>query len=215
MKTTLGPLAASLLAVSTVSCLDSDVEHDIVLDPDGSAVWSVLERHVVSDESDPAKRDAEERIYRERLLAGDPPVAEALRALGGWNVNVHVLRDERPFAVEASARFARVDRMLEEYLDRADPGTRAEVVLDDDGARTTLRIVLHEGGDDDAESDPAVGALQVAGDNLTFLLTRGRFVEAVGFRIDDAHARAALAFEEAPVADGVGRILSLSWEAAR
>lgn len=214
MKKTMGLLAASLLAVSTVSCLDAEVEHDIVLDPDGSAVWSVLERHVVSDESDLAKRDAEERAYRERLLAGDPPIAEALRALGGWNVNVHVLRDERPFAVEVSARFSRVDRMLQEYLDRADPGTRAEVDLEDDGTRKTLRIVLHEGGEDDAESDPAVGALRVGGDNMTFLLTRGRFVEAVGFRIDDGGMRADLVFDEAPVSEGGARVLLLTWEEA-
>jgi hypothetical protein len=199
---------AGCLGLLAVGCLDSEIRHDIYLDPDGSAVWSVLQTDVVSNEKDPAERDREEREFRKRLLGDDPPVAEALRVLGGWKVETIVLRDERPFAVAAKARFPRVDRMLEEYFDRVHPESGVRADLERDEGRTTLRIEITGEGEEAATLDPAA-ALEVGDGNLRIHLTRGRFVAAEGFVLEAEGTRAI------PVLDGgdaEGRVLTLTWE---
>lgn len=201
-------LLAACLAVPAAGCLDSEIRHDIYLEPDGSAVWSVLQTDVVSTEKDPVERDREEREFRKRLLGDDPPVAEALRLVGGWKVETIVLRDERPFALAVKARFPRVDRMLEEYFDRVHPEAGLEADLERDGPRTTLRIEISGEGEESEGLDPAA-ALEVGDGNLRIHLTRGRFVAAEGFVLEADGTRAI------PVLGGdeVGeRVLSLTWE---
>jgi hypothetical protein len=194
----------------TAGCLESEIRHDIYLEPDGAAVWSVLQTDVVSNEKDPAKRDREEREFRKRLLGENPPIAEALRILGGWKVETVVLRDERPFALAVKARFPRVDRMLEEYFDRVHPEAGVDADLDREGARTTLTIEISPVEEEGAEADAAVAALEVGDDNLRIHLTTGRFVAAKGFVIEAEGRRAV------PILGGGGeegeRVLTLSWE---
>lgn len=200
---------AGCLGLFAAGCLDSEIRHDVYLDPDGSAVWSVLQTDVVSNEKDPVARDREEREFRKRLLGDDPPIAEALRILGGWKVETVIIRDERPFALAAKARFPRVDRMLEEYFDRVHPEAELDADLERDGALTTLRIEISGEGEEATVVDPAA-ALAVGDGNLRIHLTRGRFVSAEGFVLE-ADGRRALPVLEGGDAEGE-RVLSLTWE---
>lgn len=201
---------ALFLPVAT-GCLESEIRHDIYLEPDGAAVWSVLQTDVVSNEKDPAERDREEREFRKRLLGENPPIAEALRFLGGWKVETVVLRDERPFALAVKARFPRVDRMLEEYFDRVHPEAGVDADLEREGARTTLTIEISPVEEEGLEGDAVVAALEVGDDNLRIHLTRGRFVAAEGFMIE-GEGRRAVPLLSSGERDGA-RVLSLTWEA--
>lgn len=208
-------LAVALAVLSSAGCLRADVEHTVVIEPDGSVEWSVFQSQVVSTDADPMVRQQEEEAFRRRLLDRDPPIAEALRILGGWRVEVDVLRDERPFAVSASARFSRLDRMLQSYFDRVHPESGVRVELDQDGVRSTLRIFLPESDKETAEptkEDEALSQLQVEEDNFHLFLARGRFVEAEGFRIDLEGSRATPALDDAKEGESPERVLTITWE---
>ena len=89
-------IVALAAALAATGCLQKETTSTIYLRTDGSFDWVVLERHVRSDESDAAKREAEEFGYVDGVARDRHPVAEAFRALGGQDVRTRLLRDTTP-----------------------------------------------------------------------------------------------------------------------
>jgi hypothetical protein len=177
--------AAALLSAALTSgaCIVSDTTHRLYLSPSGSLAWTALEMDVRSTESDPPARAREEQDWRQLADRGLLPVAEALRALGADDVSTRLLRSERPYAALTEARFARVDAVIGRAFDEL--SIHGRVSLDVRGGRSTLDIridlsSLDEGG---VNPDSPIRALFEERDRYSFVLTDGRFVEAVGFEI--------------------------------
>jgi len=210
-------LAAALAASG---CLQKETTSTMYLYPDGSLDWVVLERHVRSDESDAAKRAAEEFGYVDAVANDRHSVAQGLRALGGTGVRTRLLRDTRPFAVMVDARFDSLTTIFENAL--AGCGVAHEIRQTVEGDVTTWRLWVdfgvdfeHLEGQEDC-GDSAGGLFDA--DDLTVLLESGTFTNAEGFvlsggdtaKIDDK------AFDGDALKKTNGQlVLSLSWTRAR
>lgn len=204
---TTGILAAAALAAT--GCLDKQTTHTIHLSPEGTVTWVVIEREVRSDEREAGARVREEQEYLTAARAGLNPIAEAFGLLGPASVRTQVYRDKRPFLVLTEARFDRIDWLGRRVLDRLGlPGeSRLEPVPG--GLRWTLVAAPGPAqGETPEESDPLLALVE---DEPAYrvVLESGRFVDAVGFRLEDEGTGASLAATEdsqdAPI------VLSLTW----
>jgi hypothetical protein len=177
------PIAIAAV-VSTAGCLQLETSNTLYLSPDGAVAWAVSESNVYSDDNDAGKRTQEERQYLGAALLGNHDTARALVALHPLGpVRTTIVRDGRPFHVITDAGFDRIDRMLEQLLTKAGIQTTASLVST--GDRTTLRVRLDFGREVEAD-DVVSGLLDV--DHLRFLLTEGRFVDAIGFDVNGGSA---------------------------
>lgn len=188
-------------------CLRKDVMPTLYLDPDGAVTWTVTERDVRSDERDPASRAAEEQAWLEASRNDAGPQAEALRKLGGRRVRTTVLRDERPFVAVTEARFSSVRRLTRDLLDGF--GLDGDVDLERDEAGTTLTVRYDpEPIREIDENDPLLELVDGLED-YRIVLTRGHFVEADGFVIDETKTVARPVIHDD---EGKRQSLSLTWE---
>jgi hypothetical protein len=159
-----------LLAAAGMSlaCLEDAGRHAFFLDPEGAATWSVTEEEI-----------------RDRARLDEQQVAVALRSLGASWVETRVVRDRMPYSVVTEARFESASRMLETFLKRVGFEARADLWFD--GDRTRLSFAFRDPGESDSGSDdagdPAMRLLAPV-EAYRFVLTRGEFISAVGFRLD-------------------------------
>jgi hypothetical protein len=218
MRRTLTAIALTA-ALAATGCLQKETTSTIYLRTDGSFDWVVLERDVRSDESDAAKRDAEEFGYLDATARGSHPVAESFRALGGTDVRTRLLRDTRPYAVMADARFDSLSRAVESQLSGC--GAPYDISLTVQGDVTTWRLFADVGVDGEKLGGDNCGtALEGLSEALrpTIILVNGTFTKAEGFTLTGSDT-ATLNDEEtasrAQKANGGQLVLSLSWKEAR
>ena len=188
-------IIGALVAASslTAGCLQKETTHILYLAPDESVEWVATEANVHSDETDIGKRLIEEQGYIGAALLGTQGVARGLAALDPQApVRTTVVREERPFLVLTSARFASIDRVLTKLFAQMGIRTSASILRVAD--ENTLRVRLDFSRPLDGE-ETAVSELGDNIEHLRIVLTEGRFGAVSGF----------------DVADGTSATLSAEW----
>jgi len=167
-------------ALACAACIQKDVRNVVYLQPDGSAVWTILETGARSDAKSAPDRRAEEADYRRTILSNPTPLVAFLEMLGGRRVSRTVLKDTAPFEVHTSAEFDRIDALFERICASASRFCVASV--HDDGQRRVLTVEVQGPLTPPAPEHPA---LLDALTKLTFVMADGHFVEAAGFILDN------------------------------
>lgn len=185
-------VAALAATVGSTGCLVKETTHRVYLSPSGSVDWLVLEESVRSDDNDSAKRSNEERAWLDSVAAGTHSIAEGLRRLGPEDLSTRLLRPARPYMALTGARFARADRVIGRMFEEL--GLRGEATFGARGQYATLSVSLDLSSLDDPGPDaesPATSLLEDL-DRYRFVLTEGRFVDAIGFDILENGSAATL-----------------------
>jgi hypothetical protein len=180
---------AAILAVPLVSagCLVKDTTASLVLEPNGSVTWTVLERNIHATGDTPADRLREEDAFMALVAADQHPNAVAFRALGGLDVRTDVVSSRWPYAVTTEARFSNVAAILQRIFDQFTQ-LRAQSVIATNGNKTTWKITVDY--DPDAEQTEVGDGdglpLSALSDDVPVIFIRhGQFVDAAGFDISD------------------------------
>ena len=126
-------------AVVSVACIESKTEATIVIVPDGSARWTVLQRHVHAVANTPDQRLVEEQDFLAAVVAGRHDQVRAFRALGASGISTQVVSADWPFAVQTEARFANLADVFNRAF--AALGLEGEAVLTRDGEGNELCLV--------------------------------------------------------------------------
>jgi hypothetical protein len=200
--------AVSLLVLAgalSTGCLQKDMTQTIYISPE-SATWSVVEKHVRSDEKTPVGRIAEEHDYLLAVTAGTHPVAQAFRRLGANAIAATWLRRDRPFTVVTEGRFSSLEQVFKALLRDAQMHGDVAVVKKGCETRLTAQIDLSVAP---AGDDTAIDALIGDADGYRLVLTEGRFVSADGFAISGDGVVAVPDGGKAPEGDIL--TLGLSW----
>jgi len=183
MLKTLTIAALIVASAAAAGCLQKETSHTLYLVPDGSVEWVVAEGNVHSDEAEVGKRLMEEQAYIGPALLGTHGVARGLAALDPQQpVRTTIVRDQRPFLVLTSARFASIDRVLTRLF--AEMGVRTSASIQQGAAGNTLRVRL----DFNRPLDEHQTAVSELGDNLEhfrIVLTEGRFGAVSGVDVTD------------------------------
>ena len=183
MRNQAGMLLVLSVPLVTGACLQKDTGHTLYLSPDGAVAWTIDESGAFSDQQDAGQRFAEEQGYIGPALIGAHVAAQGLQALGPDGlVQTQVLRDQRPYHVVTTASFSRVDRALSRMF--KDAGVRGTATLEALDHRTTLRIRF-DFRKEWPERENAVTAMLKDVDNLSVVITDGKFIAGGGFDVPD------------------------------
>ncbi|HSK08376.1 MAG TPA: hypothetical protein VK911_02275 [Vicinamibacterales bacterium] len=180
---------ALLLALSLAACLEKETSSIVYVEADGSVTWTILESGVHSDSADPDAARREERDYLAEHRAGWTELAKALAAMGGLDIQAHVLRDRAPFETHTSARFDGLEVWSNGYCAARRWPCTSQTARE--GAQTTWTWTIAGGatGSDQAdEVDGVMAPLDEALVGLRVRLAAGRFVSARGFQLAGAVA---------------------------
>ena len=195
--------------LASVGCIEKEVDHTLYLDPDGAVTWVVLEREIRSTSKDPRERAEEEQEVLDLWAKNEHPMAIALGELHPLSLDCQLVRAERPFMIVTSARFPQVDDALQGLY--GEMGVRNEATLERSAEKTRMEWKLWTGEIDDEEVEVFEASLT---EELKFVLTRGRFLEAEGFEISSDGSVAVIEFDEEIAADESEILtLSLTWTA--
>lgn len=199
------------VALPTAACLVGERSHTLYLDPDGSFTWTAVERHIRSDAENAADRDREEAEFLAQARASEQPIARGLRKLEPTALKTDVVRDTRPFAVVSEARYASIEAAFQRVLDGLALPGRAEIARKDGVVRLTVTIEPANFDPESAESDDDVVALVGDFENTRIILTRGRFLEATGFKLTDDGAAATPLEQEMNETTLAPLVYTLAW----
>ena len=183
-------IIGSLVAASSLSagCLQKETLHTLYVAPDGSVEWITAEANVRSDEAEVGKRLIEEQGYIGAALLGTHGVARGLAALDPqMAVRTTIVRDERPFVIVTTARFASIDRVLTRVF--TEMGIRTSASVARGVNETTLRVRLDFSQPLD-EGETPVSQLADNIEHLRIVLTEGRFGAVTGFDVTDGMSAA-------------------------
>lgn len=211
MRKRLGMAGVLAAALSMAACLEKETTHTMYLSPDGEVAWTTVERNVRSDGQHTSSRDAEEAEYLAAALAGTNDVAKGLAVLEPVRVQTRVLRRERPFTVMTEARFSSVEELANRIM--AECRLTGDAYTTREADAVTLHLHLDfRGVDQETENTSPVMALIDEISAYRIVLTDGRFVEAIGFTLNDDNTIATpiAISDEAMKAMGV-LDLSLTW----
>jgi hypothetical protein len=205
-----GILVLTVIAPGLTGCLQRETTHSLYLSPAGAVAWTAVETDVRSDETDPAKRVAEEQQYLTATGTSSHGIGQGLAALDPARLETHVVRRQRPFVVVTEAEFDRIDRVFERML--AETRTPGYAALVHDGAQTTLVVHMTLGTESDENSSSPVTDLFEHFDRYRIVLTEGRFVAAKGFTlVDGGTAAVPIEISEEQVAANNVVELTLTW----
>ena len=180
-RLTIGALVAA--SAVTAACLQKETSHTLYLAPDGSVEWVVAESNVRSDEAEAGKRFMEEQAYIGPALLGIHGVARGLAALDPQQpVRTTIVREERPFLVLTSARFASIDRVLTRLFTEMGVRTSASIQRGVDGNTLWVRLDFSRPLD---EHETTVSELADNLEHLRIVLTEGRFGAVSGVDVTD------------------------------
>jgi hypothetical protein len=174
----------ALAGVLSTGCLRKDVTHTIYVSL-GSAVWSVIEKDIRSDEKAPAARSAEEHDYSLAAAAGQHAVAQAFRRLSAQAVTTTWLRRDRPYTVITEARFSSLEQLFKAILREIRIGGDVTSVRTRSGCGTRLTITADLSGEPASDADSGLDGLIADLGDYRIVLSEGRFVAADGFKILD------------------------------
>jgi hypothetical protein len=195
-------------------CLIEETDTNLYLDPDGGLTITHLQQNVRSDEKSPEARALEEEAFLGRVQAGGHDVALALYTLGPEWLDTRVLREERPYTVETTARFDSIERVYRTFLDRLGLPGGVELSRDGDVTRLVVELrgldaLLEEESDEWPREVDTLATLLLTEDRIE--LTDGVFVEAEGFEIDGPRAVPVEIDEEVITGHGASLRIVLGW----
>lgn len=205
-------LGIMVLAAAAAGCLQKETTHTLYLSPDGKVTWMAVEADVHSDETDPARRLAEEQKYLVEAAGDIHAVGRGLAALDPITVNTRIVRRDRPFFVITEARYDSIEFLAKRMLNSLPAKGNVSMTS---GERMTLTIRVDvrstlEGGQ---ERESPLDGLMEDLDRYQIVLTDGRFEWARGFKLDDDRRRARpveMTMEEITENGGILE-LSLTW----
>ena len=207
----LAALAAA--AVLTAGCLHREATHTLYISSDGALEWMADEAEVYSDDPDPAARHAEEQAFLVAAADTSGRTGRALAALGpDGPVRANAVRTAVPFRVVTSARFDRIERVLEQLFH--DSGIAATARMTDDLGTVRLEVTFDFNVEGSGEQGAAATLLEDF-ERFRFVLTDGTIVESTGFeQRGDRVAVLSKAWLEAAEAEygrGGRAAFSLTW----
>ena len=171
-------LTLGLMACSA-ACLERETAGPAYVEADGSVTWTILETGVRSDASDPEAARREEDEYAAAYASSHGPLAAALSAIGGTDVNARLLRARAPFEVYASARFQSLESLAMGYC--SSQGWWCTSRMETAGRQTIWTWTLATA---DQGPEEGLSSLDEAVTKLKITLASGRFVSAAGFTLN-------------------------------
>jgi hypothetical protein len=179
----LNVLIVATLTALTAGCLQKETTQTLYLAPDGSVSWVVAESNVRSNDTDGAKRLAEEQEYISQAILGTHGTARGLAALGPLGaVRTTVLRAERPFHVVTSAEFAATDQVLQRVFTEMAIETSASFVRRGDENTLCVRLDFSHPLE---EHETPVSELMDSFERFRLVLTEGRIANTSGLDVTD------------------------------
>jgi len=209
----LAKLTAGLVALTFLSaCILSESRHTLYLQPNGALDWVILQTDIRASDPDADKREREEGRYLDAARESAHPAAAGLHELGARSVHTRILRDERPYAIETTARFRAADDLFETFFEKLGVDCEARFLREGGLRRLTIRLsgIRPDEVDPPAEDDPA---FDLVDEDWRIALTAGRFVDVQGFvktDDDDAVLLSWETFEGLVQPDGT-LTLALAW----
>jgi hypothetical protein len=198
-------------ALLICGCLVSETTHTFYIEPDGSVTWTVLEKDVRSTEKDKDERSREEEAYISSARLEDHPVARAFELLDPFSLESHVLRQERPYTVFTTARFESLEVLSRNLLEALQvTGGTADVGTKDGLHHFVLTLPREVDGEENEDEESPLLALAEDLENYHIVLTNGRFVDAVGFELEN-DGTMAVPVEIDHDGTGADLIYSLTW----
>lgn len=200
----------TLLALTT-GCIIGDTTHRLYIDPSGAVSWVVLERDLRSASASEEKRRSEEGSLLSNTEIGQHSVARAFDLLSPTAVEYRILRSQRPYAVWTEAQFPSIDDLAHDLLRELAVDATVKMWTQDD--ITHLRITVDATQDHDGFEDDTILALAEDLEDYRLLMTTGRFVDAVGFRLEEEGTVAIPLEYKQPEGEEATEpiVLSLSW----
>lgn len=188
MKPHLGTVILFAATLVMGGCLQKEAVHTIYLSPDGAVRWTVDESGVVSDDTDPSKRQLEEQAYISAATTNTHVAAQAFRALAAEGlIRTSIVREERPYHVVTDAQFSSIDSALARFFKEV--GLKTSVAMKHEDGRTSVRVKLDFSKEPEDRDSPVLKMLEDL-DDLRFVLTEGTFIAGGGFDVPDrTHAR--------------------------
>jgi hypothetical protein len=217
MKMTWRSTVVVAIAAAFVSgCLQKEERHIWYLDAaTGSVSWVVFEHDVRSDETDSAKRLAEEADYRRKVLSETHDAARGLRALGGANVRTLVVRSEVPFSIVTDANFPSIDELGRRFLAQFKAVGTSVLKRDGQSFIWTMKVREEDDPPDQASDDDEDWFVGNLFESLRVVLPSGHFESTVGFTLDQKGRVATIDKEQFDdVDENTEAVLSLRWTPA-
>lgn len=190
MRKRLGIMVLAATA-ATAGCLQKDTTHTLYLSPDGRLSWIVVEASVRSDESDAARRHAEEQKYIIAATTASHGVGRGLAALDPARLETRILRNERPFFVVTEAQYGSIEAAARRLL--AELQVPGDVTMTTAGTVTSFVVRADVGTAMESDTHSPETAIEGLAEDLeqySIVLTEGRFVAATGFALRDNNTRA-------------------------
>jgi hypothetical protein len=200
-------VAVSVAALLVTGCKEEDRETRslVYLQPDGAATWTVLEWDIEPGFGHPEGTwPAAERDFLATAHGGNYPLKAIFEMSGATRSSTTVLKDTRPFEVYTLGEFRGIDAMFRDLYLAAGAICTSSLERSGSVVRWTLKVE-DEGG----SAVPGIEALAAALDKMQVVLTKGRFVEARGFKIVDDRTAEAVSEDKR---DGEPETLVLAWD---
>lgn len=212
MKSLILALGLILLA----GCIRSTRHDMLVVTEDDAVTWTVIERNVRSDKTDPAERLAEETKHLAPIAEGNYRLYQAFPAAGGVATTCDLVRAKRPYVIYTEGAFTDLEAVGRAILQATQLGGTCELTRE--GRTRTWRLTLYKPAGElpeaTAEAETAIALLAGIAE-AEFLLDVGRFTAATNFEVDDNGEVARIATEalQGTLQEaGETLELSLTWE---
>lgn len=194
-----------------LGCMLDETTHVLLLEPDGTVTWRVLQDLLRSDRDVVRDRLGEEDRFVDEVDTGEDHWSTALSDYGARDVDAWLLRDRRPYSLVVEGRFDDFEQLTQAVIDDAE--VDAEVTLQQQGNRVFYRVAVEapEGQDDEGDEDDG---WQWVAHRFRIALAEGRFVDSRGFDLSEDGVVAVprrLTEEEADEFDGV-LVYTLTWD---
>jgi hypothetical protein len=223
-------LGALMMAVAVnTGCLTRETVESIYMEADGTATWAVVERDTRSDDRNDAGQ-LEETDYIAAAFLGQHPMARALETLRPLRIHTEILRPSRPYTVQTEASFRSFDDLMDTFASEIGVETNSAIEVRStvvrQGTVVTWTISTRDRRENETAPDDGpeipIQVLLDSFDHCRFVLTSGRFTNAVGLEISgdgriatmQSHSASVDSSTPASSADAP-EVLSLTWDTAR
>ncbi len=208
-------LALTLLTLGAglFGCMDGEVRHTIYLEPEGRMSWQVDERLRASTADTKDEQREEEAHWVHAVETRTHAAHIALDHLGARESVTHWQRRQQPYAVSTDAEFDDATDALERLMyalgivgtvdsEATRRGGWVRVTVDVEATRVSEPF--------ESEATDAIAHLLLFTEEVVFVASRGRFVSARGFELENDGRSARLDLDDTP--GGGLAVYELAWQ---